>query len=97
MLTPNEGWPARGDAIGYPCEFAILARSQDTASATVLVDLAIEALQDIITTADLLQQAIVAEAAPGEIQKLRDTAKSQFEAYLDLKERAAVAALKLKP
>ena len=56
-----------------------------------------ETLQDLITTAGLLMDAI-GEDAPLSVQEgLRQTGRDQAEAYLDLMAEAATLSRKLKP
>jgi hypothetical protein len=59
--------------------------------------LANETFSDMITSAELLQKAVINDQPETELQRLRDTAKAQFEAYLDLMEMAAVHVRALKP
>lgn len=59
--------------------------------------LANETFSDMITSAELLQKAVINDQPETERQRLRDTAKAQFEVYLDLMEMAAVHVRALKP
>ena len=59
--------------------------------------MATETLLDVISSADLLQKAILADSPIEQQQKIIETAKAQFEAYLDLMAEAARHARVLKP
>lgn len=59
--------------------------------------LATETLQDIISSADALQQAILVDAPLERQQKIREVAMAQAESYLDLMAEAARHARALKP
>ncbi|MNU01486.1 hypothetical protein D3C72_2449080 [compost metagenome] len=59
--------------------------------------MATETLLDIITSADLLQKAILHDNPVEQQQKIIETAKAQFEAYLDLMAEAARLTRALKP
>lgn len=59
--------------------------------------LATETLQDIISSADALQQAILVDAPIERQQKIREVAMAQAESYLDLMAEAARHARALKP
>ena len=59
--------------------------------------MATETLLDIVTTADLLQDAILMDSPIEQQQKLIETARAQFESYLDLMAQAARHARALKP
>jgi 2-oxoglutarate dehydrogenase complex dehydrogenase (E1) component-like enzyme len=58
--------------------------------------MATETLMDVVTSADLLQKAIINDN-PVEQQKIIEVARAQFEAYLDLMAEAAHHARALKP
>lgn len=59
--------------------------------------LATETLQDIISSADALQKAILDDATIEQQQKIREVAMAQAESYLDLMAQAARHARALKP
>ena len=59
--------------------------------------MATETLQDIISSADALQKAILDDATLEQQQKIREVAMSQAESYLDLMAQAARHARALKP
>lgn len=61
------------------------------------MELANETLGDLITSGDLLQQAIVGDAPLADQQKIREVAMAQAEAYLDLMAEAATHVRALKP
>ncbi len=61
------------------------------------VQLAIETMLDIISTGEELQAAIINDADRVEQERIRDVARAQFEAYLDLTAQAATAVRALKP
>ena len=56
-----------------------------------------EALEDLISSGDSLQQAIIRGAGPAEQQKIREVAMAQAETYLDMMAEAATHVLALKP
>lgn len=56
-----------------------------------------DVLLDCVTSADLMQKAIYAAQPESEVERLRETARSQFEAYLDLMGEAATHVRALKP
>jgi hypothetical protein len=56
-----------------------------------------ETLLDLINTAATMQQAIIAGLPESEILRLRDVARAQAEAYLDLMAEAAVHVRSLRP
>lgn len=59
--------------------------------------LANEAFLDVINTADQMQKAIYNGKPEAEAEHLREVARAQFEAYLDLMAQAAVHVRALKP
>jgi len=59
--------------------------------------MATETLQDIISSADALQKAILDDAPLEQQQKIREVAMAQAESYLDLMAEAARHARALKP
>lgn len=59
--------------------------------------MATETLLDVITSADLLQKAILHDNPIEQQMKIIETAKAQFESYLDLMAQAARHARALKP
>lgn len=59
--------------------------------------MATETLLDIVDSADLLQKAIINDNPIEQQQKIIETAKAQFEAYLDLMAEAARHTRALKP
>lgn len=59
--------------------------------------LANEAFLDVINTADQMQKAIYNGKPEAEAERLREIARAQFEAYLDLMAQAAVHVRALKP
>ena len=61
------------------------------------MELATDTLQDIISSADALQQAILVDAPLERQQKIREVAMAQAESYLDLMAEAARHARALKP
>lgn len=56
-----------------------------------------EALSDLISSGDLLQEAIIRDAPQAEQQKIREVAMAQAEAYLDMMAQAATHVRALKP
>lgn len=58
--------------------------------------LAHDALLDIISSADLMQKAIYNAQPESEIDRYRETARAQFEAYLDLMAQAATNVRSIK-
>lgn len=52
---------------------------------------------EVVTTADLMQQAIYEGHPQERVEHLREVARSQFEAYLDLMAEAAVRVRALNP
>ncbi len=56
-----------------------------------------EALEDLISSGDNLQQAILRDASTAEQQKIREVAMAQAESYLDLMAQAATHVRALKP
>lgn len=59
--------------------------------------MATETLQDIISSADALQKAIIADFPLEQQRKIREVAMAQAESYLDLMAEAARHARVLKP
>lgn len=59
--------------------------------------MATETLQDLITSADLMQEAIYNGLPQSEIDRHRDAARAQAEAYIDLMAEAATHVRALKP
>ena len=59
--------------------------------------MATETLLDIISSADLLQKSILYDNPVEQQLKIIETAKAQFEAYLDLMAEAARLARAIKP
>lgn len=56
-----------------------------------------EIILDVVTTADLMQKAIYNSEPQAEIERLREVARAQFEAYLDAMASAATHVRFLKP
>lgn len=56
-----------------------------------------EIILDVVTTADLMQKAIYKGEPQSEIERLREVARSQFEAYLDSMAEAATHVRALRP
>lgn len=52
---------------------------------------------DCVTTADLMQQAVYEGHPQHEVERLREVARAQFEAYLDLMTQAATHVRALRP
>lgn len=61
------------------------------------MEMATETILDCASTAGQMQQAIANQQPQSEVQRYRDLARAQFEAYLDLMAEAAHHAGKLKP
>ncbi len=61
------------------------------------MELATETILDCASMAGQMQQAIANQQPQSEVQRYRDLARAQFEAYLDLMAEAAHHAGKLKP
>lgn len=59
--------------------------------------MATEALEDLISSGDNLQKAIVGDAPLAEQLRIREVAMAQAEAYLDLMAQAATHVRALKP
>jgi 2-C-methyl-D-erythritol 4-phosphate cytidylyltransferase len=59
--------------------------------------MATETLQDIISSADLLQKAIIDDASHAEQAKIREIGIAQCESYFDLMAEAARHSRALKP
>ncbi len=59
--------------------------------------LATATIIDVVTTADLMQQAIYEGHPREEVERLREVARAQFEAYLDLMAQAATHVRALRP
>ena len=56
-----------------------------------------EIILDVVTTADLMQKAIYNDQPQAEIERLREVARAQFEAYLDAMAESATHVLALRP
>lgn len=56
-----------------------------------------EIILDVVTTADLMQKAIYNDQGQTEIERLREVARAQFEAYLDAMAAAATHVRALRP
>lgn len=52
---------------------------------------------DAVSTADLMQQAVYEGHPQKEVERLREVARTQFEAYLDLMTQAATHVRALRP
>jgi hypothetical protein len=59
--------------------------------------MATEIILDVVTTADLMQKAIYNDQLQAEIERLREVARAQFEAYLDAMAEAATYVRALRP
>lgn len=59
--------------------------------------LATATIIDVVTTADLMQRAIYEDHPREEVERLREIARAQFEAYLDLMAQAATHVRALRP
>lgn len=69
----------------------------DTDAHRLPMAMATETIMDVVTTAGQMQEAVANQQPASEIQRLRDLASAQFEAYLDLMAEAGHLAGKLKP
>lgn len=56
-----------------------------------------EIILDVVTTADLMQKAIYTGEPREDVERLREVARAQFEAYLDAMAAAATHVRFLKP
>jgi hypothetical protein len=59
--------------------------------------LATATIIDVVTTADLMQQAVYEGHPREEVERLREIARAQFEAYLDLMVQSANHVRALRP
>ena len=70
---------------------------EDDAPHALAMALAGNAIQDLITAADLLQKAILSGEPPEDLTKLREAGIAYAESYLDLMAQAATQTLAQEP
>lgn len=66
-------------------------RGDQQSAPKVAMDLACDALEDIISAARDMQDVIVANGSPRELDQAKTRARGHFESYISLMEQAAEA------